>query len=87
MICKECKSENKKSTITPNGGSVTCMGFSPYWDEDGEYHYHNPNRYSEWYSCSNGHVWGTSTLTKGYGDYFVENVILASECLKTNQSY
>jgi hypothetical protein len=61
MKCLTCLEEGRKSTITPHGGSTICMGFSPYYDEEGKYHSHDPNTSSFWYSCSNGHEWGESS--------------------------
>ena len=32
------------------------MGFTPFYDEEGEYHRHDPNTRSFEYECSNGHI-------------------------------
>lgn len=33
------------------------MGHSPYWDEWGEYHNHDPNWNGTTFRCSQGHQW------------------------------
>lgn len=60
MICPNCKKEGKRSKVTSFGGSVTLMGWQPFWDEDGKAHYHDPNIHSSQYNCSNGHTWKES---------------------------
>ncbi len=57
MKCPTCVSEGKRSRITPDGGATTLMAHSPYYDEEGAYHYHNPNHTDFAYTCSNGHNW------------------------------
>lgn len=55
-ICPICKVLKKKSIV--HGGVVmsTLMCTSSYYDEDGKYHYNDPNTHTYSYSCSNGHV-------------------------------
>lgn len=36
---------------------MTAMSIQSFYDEDGEYHCHNPNCRTTGYSCSNGHTW------------------------------
>lgn len=56
-FCKECQTAGlKQGRIYTEGGSVTCMDWTPYWEE-GVYHSHDPNKHEEGYSCSNGHTW------------------------------
>lgn len=57
MICPECKAEGQKSTVTSEGMMTTLIHVSPFWDEDGEYHYHDTNTVSEGFRCSKGHYW------------------------------
>lgn len=57
MICEECKKEGKKSQVNEGPSMTTCMGFSPYYDEDGKHHSHDPNTSTVSFSCSNGHSW------------------------------
>lgn len=61
MKCAQCIAEGKTSRIMPHGGSSTLMGFSPYYDEEGAYHSHDPNAITGSYSCSNGHEWSESS--------------------------
>jgi hypothetical protein len=56
MICPKCQAEGKTSKIYGGFGiSMTCVGFQPYYDEDGKYHYRNPNAGTSEYTCTNGH--------------------------------
>ena len=64
MKCEECVEAGLKSRVTGGGGSRTLLGHSPYYDEDGIYHNHDPNTITRSYSCSNGHRW----VTKGKGE-------------------
>jgi len=57
MICKKCESENRKSTISIRNCPVTDLVIDQYYDQDGEYHIHDPNRIISALICSNGHVW------------------------------
>ena len=57
MICPECKKQGLKSRVYDRGCTVTLMGWSPYYDEEGNYHSHDPNRRTQGYECSNGHFW------------------------------
>jgi hypothetical protein len=34
---------------------TNCLGWRPFYDEDGRYHRHDPNRRRAHYSCSHGH--------------------------------
>ena len=56
MICPVCEKMGLKSKVFSNGSSVTLMGYSPYYDEDGQFHNHDPNRITMDYHCSNDHV-------------------------------
>jgi len=62
MICPFCEKEGKKSTLYSGGCRTTLMGgnFS-YYDEEGAYHYHNPNRITSAYECSNKHLFETKS--------------------------
>ncbi len=55
MICQKCKEEGKESRVQSSGAMSTLLASFPYYDEQGRYHSHNPNRVSNSYSCSNGH--------------------------------
>ncbi len=60
MKCATCVATDRRSTVTSSGGFTTLMGWSPYYDEDGQYHSHDPNTHSASFHCSNGHDWQTS---------------------------
>jgi hypothetical protein len=56
MKCPECVENGQTSKLYTNGNSSTLLGWtSPYYDEDGQYHSHNPNTVTSYYSCSKGH--------------------------------
>ena len=57
MKCPECVKDGERSIVRDLGGSTTLLGWSPFWDEDGVHHSHDPNRHSNQYSCSRGHTW------------------------------
>ena len=55
--CPSCVREGTRSTVTVGGGGfVTLMGWSPFYDENGNYHTHNPNDTGwQYWKCSAGH--------------------------------
>ena len=57
MICPTCEKEGEKSKVYSQGGSSTLLGYSPFYDEEGRYHNHDPNRTTAYYECSRGHRW------------------------------
>lgn len=58
MKCAECEKAGLKSIVNvPNGSFSTCMMEHRFYDEDGRYHFHDPNRRTSEWSCSNGHRW------------------------------
>lgn len=60
--CKECVASGQKSRVYGGGaGRMTCVGFTPYYDEDGKHHFHNPNVFTTGYHCSKGHSWVEKT--------------------------
>lgn len=70
MKCAECVAEGERSTITPLGGYTNLLGWSPFYDEDGVYHSHDPNKHVSMYHCSRGHMWEKVTYAAcGSCDY------------------
>jgi hypothetical protein len=57
MRCPQCKEESKKSVVYPGLSTTTLMGWFPYYDEEGNYHNHDPNIHTTAYRCSNEHRW------------------------------
>lgn len=57
MICQQCKKKEKKSNVYIGSSYSTAMCVHSYYDENGEYHSHDPNIRSTSYSCSNNHSW------------------------------
>jgi hypothetical protein len=56
-ICPFCRDQGLKSSVYMEGCQTTLLATYAYWDENGTYHYHNPNKTSCQYRCSNGHEW------------------------------
>ncbi len=59
MICFQCKNQNMKSRIIheSNHLSMICGKRWPqYYDEDGNWHTHDPNTETKRFVCTNGHV-------------------------------
>lgn len=63
MRCPECVEQGLRSRVYGGNDGVTLLGFNPYYDEDGNYHSHDPNKYSTSYHCSNGHRWQVSRVS------------------------
>jgi hypothetical protein len=60
MKCEKCVEAGEKSRVNSHGGSRTLLGGGgPHYDEEGEYHSHDPNTVTSSYSCTNGHRWST----------------------------
>ena len=59
MRCPECQKDEKKSKVYPQGMFSTLMNCEPYYDEEGVYHYHDINRHTRSYVCSEGHRWSS----------------------------
>lgn len=55
LKCPECVESDQRSKVYSRGVFSTATGWSPFYDEDGAYHQHNPNKTTAVYSCSNGH--------------------------------
>jgi len=58
--CPICEKEGKKSKVFERGCHSTLMANYAYYDEDGSYHYHDPNVTTCRYECSNGHVFSVT---------------------------
>ena len=57
MICEKCKSEGRTSKVYVGGDMSTLVHCSPFYDEEGKMHIHDPNTYIQSLRCSNGHEW------------------------------
>jgi hypothetical protein len=57
MKCPVCAKKGLKSRVYPRGSESTCMGYFPYYDEEGVHHCHDGNSVTSYYSCSEGHEW------------------------------
>ena len=61
MKCLQCTSDGHRSTVEVGMSVVTTMGVHAYYDEDGHYHYDDPNTATTEYTCSRGHRWTETT--------------------------
>lgn len=72
VLCAECQESGTKSRVYPPPGRiVTAMASYPYYDEEGRYHNHDPNGWTEEWSCSRGHRWlrsGAGRCWCGWGE-------------------
>jgi len=64
MICPKCKELGEKSTVYEHGMVSTCANVNVYYDEDGNRHWHDPNRSTISYSCNRGHNFGFALANK-----------------------
>lgn len=55
IICPVCARENQQSRVFSQGTQTTLMGFSPFWNEAGIFHSHDPNTHTTGMRCSRGH--------------------------------
>lgn len=63
--CPVCRRGGKRSTVTVGISWTTAMGTMAYYDEDGKYHYFNPNTTTTSYECSNGHAFSVGSNSAG----------------------
>jgi len=57
MKCPQCIKEGKRSKVYVGLSVTTTAGTESYYDEDGNFHFHDPNVTTTQYNCSNGHKW------------------------------
>jgi len=62
MLCPDCQKENRTSKVYSGSATSTLKAWTPYWDEKGTLHSHDPNYREQQYNCSNGHHWTTKSL-------------------------
>lgn len=55
VICEYCKNDGKTSTVLHGTIRSTLAYNQPWSDEAGRTHYHNTNRSTQSFTCSNGH--------------------------------
>lgn len=67
VICQTCQEAGGTSCCrVSRSGSFANMVYAPvrtYYDEEGRYHSHDPEEYTDSYVCSKGHGW-TKTIRK-----------------------
>jgi hypothetical protein len=59
MKCPFCVEAGQISKVVPGIKMTTSMMGRSYYDEEGEYHSHDPNWHTTSYRCSNGHAWSS----------------------------
>ena len=58
VICQQCRNLGQRSKVYMPGCSfTTLMADEHYYDEDGNYHHHDPNASTLQYRCNRGHSW------------------------------
>ena len=57
MKCPTCEVEGEKSKVFIGPSMTTLMVAQGFYDEEGQYHLHDPNQRSTTYSCSRDHSW------------------------------
>lgn len=60
ILCPVCQEKEMKSIVYVGMTLGTLLHCQPYYDEEGNYHYEDPNTYTTSYSCSKGHEWSIS---------------------------
>ena len=56
MKCPKCGELGLKSRVQSKGGTSTLLGTNGWYDEDGNYHYHDGNTTTTVFFCSEGHT-------------------------------
>ncbi len=62
MKCPECVAEGERSKVYPHESHRTLLAVQRYFDEDGTYHSHDPNKTTTKYECSRGHKWSEAEV-------------------------
>lgn len=60
MKCPKCEELGLMSTVRVGASITTCAAASSWYDEEGNYHYYDPNSTTTNYSCSQGHAWSVT---------------------------
>ena len=61
MKCPICVDKKMKSCVYNLGSYSTSVAYTPYYDEEGEYHDHDGNWNTQNFSCSMGHKWSETS--------------------------
>jgi hypothetical protein len=66
MRCPTCLFEGKRHSVTAAGPPRNdgVIPHDEFWDEDRQHHIHDPTVQTGGFSCSNGHIWALSYLTR-----------------------
>lgn len=63
MICPKCQEQGLKSCVTINRSMRDFGSIHQFYDEDGQLHFHDPNKHTDTFWCSNGH---SGTVTSNF---------------------
>jgi len=55
LVCAECWVKGERSRVTCVGVSKTLIDWTPFWDEEGNQHAHDPNVTTHAFACTRGH--------------------------------
>lgn len=61
MKCPQCEKEGKRSRVYVGQSYSTLLGWTPYYDEDGNWINNDPNTTTTSYHCSEGHFFNRVT--------------------------
>lgn len=56
MRCEQCKIDGLRSKMRTAGSTTTLMGGTQFYDEENQYHVHDPNITTTRWKCDWGHI-------------------------------
>jgi hypothetical protein len=79
MKCPVCIQQHTQSKVFENGSASTLRAHSPFYDDGGKRHDHNPNRVRDGYRCSNNHYFEVSAVRKCWCGWGGSPVVTSTE--------
>jgi hypothetical protein len=64
LKCPVCVQRGYKTVVNEGASTCTSLAAMPYYDENGKYHYNNPNIVTTAYSCASGHTFSVAASTE-----------------------
>lgn len=61
LKCPVCVQRGYKTVVTEGANFTTLLASYPYYDENGKYHFNNPNVTTTSFSCASGHTFSVSS--------------------------
>jgi len=93
VTCRECEKEGKKSRVDVQGATSTLLATQQYYDEDGGYHFDDPNTTTHNYECSRGHKFSNSKTNSsaawvvvGVSNYW-DNAIMTNVTIEATNAW